>query len=101
MCVNRSRLANFAVIYPAVDRVPVPVIAEGSDLGLFRTGCVNTISKEMGPFSTLSEWNEWINFHSKWVSYQPAHSIWVHFPLNSHLIWAIFSPFYMGHLQHK
>ena len=64
-------------------------------------GCVNTISKEMGPFSALSEWNEWINFHSKWISNQPGHSIWVPFALDSHSIWAIFSPFNMGHLQHK
>ena len=54
-----------------------------------------------GPFSALREWNEWINFHSKWVSYQPGHSIWVPFALNSHSIWAIISPFNMGHLQHK
>ena len=62
---------------------------------------MNTISKEMGPFLALSEWNEWINFHSKWVSYQCRHSIWVPFALNSHSIWAIFSSFNMGHLQHE
>ena len=37
---------------------------------------MNTILKEMGLFLASSEWNEWINFHSKWVSYQPGHSIW-------------------------
>ena len=79
------------------------ILAQGSDSGPFGMGCVNTISKEMGPFSALSEWNEWINFHSKWVSYQHGHSIWVHSALISHSIWVIFSPliFNMGHLQHK
>ena len=48
-------------------------------MGPFWTGCVNTILKEMGPFSASSEWHEWINFHSKWVSYWPGHSIWVPF----------------------
>ena len=51
------------------------VYTQGSDSGPFGTGCVNTISKEMGPFLASSEWNEWINFHSKWVSYQHGHSI--------------------------
>ena len=74
---------------------------QGSDSGPIGTGCVNTISKEMGPFSASSEWNEWINFHSKWVSYQHGHSIWVPSALISHSIWVIFSPFNMGHLQHK
>ena len=80
-----------------------PSYAQGSDSGPFGTGCVNTISKEMGPFSASSEWNEWINFHSKWVSHQHGHSIWVHSALISHSIWVIFSPliFNMGHLQHK
>ena len=32
----------------------------GGGLGPFLTGCVNTNSKEMGPFSTSSGWNEWI-----------------------------------------
>ena len=81
--------------------INVMLVAQGSDLGSFGTGCMNTISKKMGPFSALSEWNEWINLHSKWVSYQPVHSIWVPFALNPHSIWAIFSPFNMGHLQHK
>ena len=49
----------------------------GGDSGPFWTGCVNTILKEMGPFSASSEWHEWTNFHSKWVSYWPGHSIWV------------------------
>ena len=62
---------------------------------------MNTISKEMGPFSVSGEWNEWINFHSKWVSYQRGHSIWVPFALISNSIWAIFSLFNMGHLQYK
>ena len=75
--------------------------SQGPESGPFGTGCVNTISKEMGPFSASSEWNEWINFHSKWVSYQPIHSLWVHFALLFHSIWAIFSPFNMGYLQHK
>ena len=75
--------------------------AQGSDSGPFGTGCVNTILKEMGPFSASSEWNEWINFHSKWVSYQHGHSIWVPSASISHSIWAIFLPFNMGHLQHK
>ena len=35
----------------------------GGDSGPFWTGCVNTILKEMGPFSASSEWHEWINFH--------------------------------------
>ena len=41
---------------------------------------------EMGPFFFLasSEWHEWINFHSKWVSYWPGHSIWVPFAFISH-----------------
>ena len=51
----------------------------GGDSGPYWTGCVNTILKEMGPFSASSEWHEWINFHSKWVSYWPGHSIWVPF----------------------
>ena len=51
----------------------------GGDSGPFWTGCVNIILKEMGPFSASSEWHEWINFHSKWVSYWPGHSIWVPF----------------------
>ena len=76
-------------------------MAQGSDSGPFGTACVNTISKEMGPFSASGEWNEWINFHSKWVSYQHGHSIWVHSAKISHSIWVIFSPFNMGHLQHK
>ena len=78
---------------------------QGSDSGPFGTGCVNTISKEMGPFSALCEWNEWIHFHSKWVSHLPAgHSIWVSFALNSiqngpyfpHLIWV---GSYVSHFQ--
>ena len=56
----------------------VPV-TRGGDSDPFWTGCVNTILKEMGPFSASSEWHEWINFHSKWVSYWPGHSIWVPF----------------------
>ena len=31
------------------------IYSQGSDSGSFGTGCVNTISKEMGPFSALSE----------------------------------------------
>ena len=56
----------------------------GRDLGPFWTGCLNTIVKEMGPFSASSEWHEWTNFHSKWVSYWPGHSIWVPFAFISH-----------------
>ena len=51
---------------------------------------MNTILKEMGPFSASSEWHEWINFHSKWVSYWPGHSIWVPFAFITHLGRAIF-----------
>ena len=39
--------------------------APGGDSGPFWTGCVNTILKEMGPFSASSEWHEWTNFHLK------------------------------------
>ena len=35
-------------------------------------GRLRSILKEMGPFSASSEWLEWINFHSKWVSYWPG-----------------------------
>ena len=62
--------------YGYKDFVAVP---RGGDSGPFWTGCVNTILKEMGPFSASSEWHEWINFHSKWVSYWSGHSIWVPF----------------------
>ena len=65
-------------------------IAQGSDSGPFCTGCVNTISKEMGPFSASSEWNEWIDFHSKWVSYQHGHFNMGTFCINF--------PFNMGHI---
>ena len=51
---------------------PYPCTGGGGDSGPFWTGCVNTILKEMGPFSASSEWLEWINFHSKWVSYWPG-----------------------------
>ena len=86
---------------PKTGHSAIALATQGSDSGSFRTGCVNTISKEMGPFSASSEWNEWINFHSKWVSYQLVHSLWVHFALPFHSIWAIFPPFNMGNLQHK
>ena len=52
---------------PACHVLAIGIGPQGSDSGPFGTGCVNTISKEMGPFSASSEWNEWINFHSKWV----------------------------------
>ena len=55
----------------------------GGRLGSILDGCVNTILKEMGPFSVSSEWHEWTYFHSKWVSYWPGHSIWVPLPLFS------------------
>ena len=51
---------------------------------------MNTILKEMGPFSASSEWHEWINFHPKWVSYWPGHSVWVPFTFISHSGSAIF-----------
>ena len=65
---------------PTVDTpvlVPEPLITAlstyypglGGDSCPFWMGCVNTILKEMGPFSASSEWHEWINFHAKWVSY--------------------------------
>ena len=41
----------------------------GGGSGPFWTVCVNTILKEMGPFSALSKWHEWINVYSKLVSY--------------------------------
>ena len=81
--MNRAYLLIGYVFYP-----------QGSDSGSFGAGCVNTISAS-------SEWNEWINCHSKWVSYHPGHSIWVPFALLFDSIWAIFSPFNMGNLQHK
>ena len=57
----------------------VIISSRGGESGPFWTGSVNTILKEMGPFSASSKWHEWINFHSKWVSYWPGHSIWVPF----------------------
>ena len=52
--------------------IPKRQCAPGGDSGPFWMGCVNTILKEMGPFSASSEWHEWINFHSKWVSFGPV-----------------------------
>ena len=59
-----------------------------SDSDPFWTGCVNTILKEMGAFSASSEWHEWINFHSTWVSYWPGHSIWVPFAFITHIFYS-------------
>ena len=99
--VRPSVMSLLVQLYTLLSYILEVFYPQGSDSGPFGTGCVNTISKEMGPFSASSEWNEWINFHSKWVSYQHGHSIWVHCAIISHSIWVIFSPFNMGHLQHK
>ena len=64
--------------------IDIDIDPGGGDSGPFWTGCVNTILKEMGPFSASSEWHEWTNFHSKWVSYWPGHSILVPFAFISH-----------------
>ena len=51
----------------------------GGRLGSILDGMCEHNLNEMGPFSASSEWHEWINFHSKWASYWPGHSIRVPF----------------------